>query len=259
MAAEFENVDIWVGFSRSEQSLQEYLHENYDDENPETPVSCFAADQGQQFCDHDFVSGSFLSMPGDFVTVCERLPFGKSWAMAANAALDRSQMESPNTVLLAFGKIISEPRSISGINQKLSYLGRFDCDPNCDTLSRRPVELPDYVHLQILSDVPLLAAGSSTKTIRIDQKGMILGCGGSSDEHPYFDLEASGLETKIAACQVRIYRDQFHQWILEDLADNDETRINGRPFNLLKIFPGHDQPFSIGPIHFRWISRGPIH
>lgn len=259
MAAEFESVDIWVGFSRSEQALREYLQENYEDENPDAVVSVFAADQGQKFCDHDLVFGSLLSSPRDFAACCERLPFGKSWATAASAAMKNSELETPNAVVLAFGKTIEQPRPIAGLNLKLAYIGRFKCDPDCDTLPRGDVELPDYVYLQILGDVPLMIDGQPTSMIAVDQKGILLGCGGSSDQHPYINL-ADGLGTaKIAACQVKIYRDQFHQWILEDLAGNDETRINGRPFNLLKLFPGHDQPFSIGPVHFRWLSRSPIH
>lgn len=61
-------VSVWVGSFGSQQAVDEYLAEQYDDDREDEPISPFAADIGLKSYDHDFVETKFqkdLSKNGD--------------------------------------------------------------------------------------------------------------------------------------------------------------------------------------------------
>jgi len=263
MSAEFEIVDVWAGHFRSRSEFDDYLKETYDEENEEAPVSQFAADQEQVFCDHDFVSGSFRKLSGDFAELCDGLPGGRSWVNAALVAFDASEIKQANTILLAFGRTIQEPRSVNRLNHRLTYLGRFESRLDGDQPLRKAEPVPEFVYLQIQGGAMFQMNGHETAILPIDQRGLILGGNSgransgsdSSDDTPYLDLSAWLSGCVVAEQQARICRDQFHQWSFEDLGNNGQTRVSNHEFNGLKTFPWHDQQISIGNLSFRWLNR----
>jgi len=129
MAAEYEIVDVWVGTFASEDDLEAYLAESYDEDDEEAPASRFAADQGERFLDHDFLESSFHGTPGDLADLIAGHSFAESYREAAGAAFASSGSPPVNAVVLAFGAEVSAPRSVSDASHTVTYLGRFASDP----------------------------------------------------------------------------------------------------------------------------------
>ena len=65
---------------------------------------------------------------------------------------------------------------------------------------------------------------------------------------PVHDISSEVLHA--ANRQIKIYRDQFDQWFLEDVAGNGLAMICGSPLQMERSFPWQGRIFSIGPIQF---------
>jgi hypothetical protein len=128
MFTDFRKVDVWLGSFASEEALEEYLGETYTDEEA-TPISAFAADQGETFYDHDFVESSFFDGTADVLTQLRGCSFARSYAEAVEARARAVAFGPLNTILLVWGEEISNPRSSEGETYSLHYVGRFDCEP----------------------------------------------------------------------------------------------------------------------------------
>ena len=131
MADEFSIVDIWVGIFPSESLFMQYFEEQYIDDD--LPINRFAADQGELFYDHDFCEREFNNHPTkSFDELIEGHSYWKSYVDEARDAFSANAYEEANATVLVWGREIIEPRSVVGKDFRLSYLGRFACDPNVD-------------------------------------------------------------------------------------------------------------------------------
>jgi hypothetical protein len=82
LAAEYDVVDVFVGTFDSQEVLEQYLEETYDQDEEDAPISAFAKDQGEAFYDHDFVESRFEDSAKSFIELGKRLPFQSSGSLA---------------------------------------------------------------------------------------------------------------------------------------------------------------------------------
>jgi hypothetical protein len=129
MAIEFTIVDVWLGSFETEAALSAYLAETYSEDAEETPISAFAADQGQWFYDHDFVEQAFFDRTTDLRAALADCSFASSYIDDVVAAYNAADLPAANTVLLVFGAAIRRPRSASAPGYRLQHMGRFKSDP----------------------------------------------------------------------------------------------------------------------------------
>lgn len=116
-------VDVWVGNFPSESDLSAYFEEDYSDDD--TPISKFAADQGQWFYDHDFVERGFFETTADLVNALGAHSYAASYIDAVNAAYKALSLPPVNTAVFAFDAEISHPQSVQHERHLLVHLGRF--------------------------------------------------------------------------------------------------------------------------------------
>jgi hypothetical protein len=126
MAAEHDVVDVFVGSFDSQERLEQYLEEHYDEEDEDAPKSEFDKDQGETFCDHDFMESKFDDTAKSFAQLSEGHSFSEYWFAPAESAYKAQKIAKANVILLVFGKEINEPRSVKGEGYQLQYLGRFE-------------------------------------------------------------------------------------------------------------------------------------
>lgn len=126
MATEYDVVDVFVGTFDSQEVLEQYLEETYDQDEEDAPISAFAKDQGEAFYDHDFVESRFDDSAKSFVELGKRHSFSEYWLTRAEESYKAKQIGKVNVILLVFGGEIDEPKSASGDGYQLHYLGRFD-------------------------------------------------------------------------------------------------------------------------------------
>ena len=130
MAKEFEVVDVWVGRFATRLALVQYLHETYDEDNDEKPISRLAVDMGQRSYDHDFSEHSYHDeLSSDFLSRLAPHSYSKSFAQKAGDAFALASVGKFNTILLVWGEKIMRPASVHSGDYSLHYLGRFTCEP----------------------------------------------------------------------------------------------------------------------------------
>ena len=130
-------VQVWAGrFDTAERRIA-YFHETYDDGDgdEEPPISEFAAGQDESFYDHDELEINFRTeIEPEFRSLLEPCSFSSSYVDAVLAAYEAGA-EPVNLLILYFGEELSEPRSVSGPEFALHYLGRFVYDEEADSVS----------------------------------------------------------------------------------------------------------------------------
>lgn len=252
MSDEYGIVDIWVGQFRNQADFDSYMRETINRAD-DVPISQFAAEQHELFYDPDFVEASFHKTPGDFAKIITGHSSAKSYYALANAAFESSGIRSANVVILVFGREISQPRSTEGSFYSLTYLGRFDCEPDPPT-SLGDDGPPTQIFLVFPSDASVMFNGEWTSIIPVDSRGLIVGRDATEVAAPRLDL--SQQVAGIATDQLRIYQDQFDQWIAEDVGANGLTRLDGELLNG-PSFPWNGKRLAIGDVKFVWSTRTP--
>lgn len=113
-------VDIWIGNFPDEESYEEYFDELEDDEFP----SYFAADQGLEFCDHDFFVCWYET---DLETACKEVFAPETDLGDILGAARVLQQRNPNFVAMQLDELSATGRqkSVDGLNYWIHYLGRF--------------------------------------------------------------------------------------------------------------------------------------
>jgi len=234
----FRVVDIWVGRWPDEKAFHTFFEEveEYVDREP---ISPFAASQKEWFYDHDFIEHQFHPLSDEL----DRMLLGHSgypsWRVAVLRKCKRRKLGALNGTVLAFGIQFARPRTYRGEGIELQYLGRFPCEVGAprldDGLTDRP---PPRLWLESLDGL--------APSFEVDSRGVTIGTNGSCSERPYVNLA----RPELAPVQAIICQDQWEQWLLEDRADNGETRSGDQPIR--KMFPGHGQVFRFGDAAYRW-------
>jgi Immunity protein 22 len=138
MPNDFKSVDIWVGMFTSDAALSEYVEErpaHYQDETDSVQISQLAEDMGAWFIDHDFLCAVFIAELSLDIThllaeslVSDRFGdpktgrFGESFLAARYLEQRR---DAVNSCVLIYGDKIETPKSVSGAEYWLQYVGRF--------------------------------------------------------------------------------------------------------------------------------------
>ncbi len=104
-----------------------------------------------------------------------------------------------------------------------------------------------------MDESQLFCDGHLCKVIPVDQRGLCIGRRSNEVSMPLLDISNEVLE--LAEVQVKIYRDQFDQWVLEDIAGNGLTIMDGTPMHIERTFPWQGRRLSIGRIQFTWSIR----
>lgn len=248
MDEEYRLVDIWVGNFISRKEFESYLELTYD--AAEEFECSFASDQGIDHLDEDHLESSFHRSSKKCKTLLKDHSYWESYLVEAEEAFKPLGGRSFNSIVLVFGGEVEVPRSVQAESYSLIYLGRFHCDPKPSALDDSGA--PDQIFL-IFEEVELLYEGLQQGTVNVDSRGLCIGRNSDDTNLPVLDVSRE--VPYVADQQVRIYRDQFDQWVLEDVAGNGLTMMDGTPLQEERTFPWHGRCFSIGPIKFTWSIR----
>ncbi len=122
---------VWIARFASEDDLDEYMEEMFADEDDDleddedTPISRFAADQGELFYDHDLVYAQFHEQ-ADARSLIEGWGFPDDAVEVVVDAIQRLNAKKANTCFVADKDEFAEPKSVQGDGYELWYLGQFD-------------------------------------------------------------------------------------------------------------------------------------
>lgn len=123
-----ETSHIWIGLFESD-APDDYFEEKYERDDGE-PINRFAEEQGEEFYDHDWIEVSYLD--ADDVRDVRALVDGHSYSIDyIDAVCDRAQtlgLGKINVFVLADKAEFNNPKSVTGQNYRLEYLGQFNCN-----------------------------------------------------------------------------------------------------------------------------------
>jgi Immunity protein 22 len=138
MPNDFSSVDIWVGKFASSDALGEYLEErpeHYADTFENIAISQLAEDMEELFIDHDFECVMFIEKPNPDISFLLREslihskfgdPEKQLFGIPKIADLYQQQKrEAVNSIVLVYGDETNHPKSVTGNDYWLHYLGRF--------------------------------------------------------------------------------------------------------------------------------------
>lgn len=115
---------IWVAFFASEDALEAYMEEQYDEDDEDAPISQFATDQGESFYDHDLVYAQFHDAPSARKLV-EGWSFPEDAVEEVSKAISKLNLPNANTCFVADKDEFSNPTSAKGDGYELWYVGQF--------------------------------------------------------------------------------------------------------------------------------------
>ncbi len=83
-------------------------------------------------------------------------------------------------------------------------------------------------------------------------RGLVVGRGSAVSDQPYLDLLPLPEAGAVALVQLRIYRDPFDQWVVEDHGNNGLTSVRGAVLNGERSMPWYNNRISAGGVVFLW-------
>jgi hypothetical protein len=240
VADEYKNVDVWVGNFVDEDAAEAYFEEDYSGDD-DTPISLFARDQGVNFYDHDFMEFDRCEPSNDIELLLKGHSFAGSYIEAVRIAYQAAGAPEATFKLLMFNREIGNPRSVSSDERRLTYLGRFDCDPSCDReIPPGDEGPPNQISLLLMGDRFVTFEGAWTNRVDVTTRGLVIGFNGSSTDSPYLDLSELVKDGELYPQAARIYTDQFGQWVFENIMTGE------------KSMPWHGIKIALGTVEFEW-------
>jgi hypothetical protein len=119
-----ESSHIWLG-RFGPQAPASYFEEQHEDDA--APRSQFCSEQGEKWCDYDFVEISFLEEPESIESLVDGHSYSESYLNLVKAKAAELGIVEANVFVLADKGEFDSPRTVSGAGYHLWYLGEFGC------------------------------------------------------------------------------------------------------------------------------------
>jgi hypothetical protein len=121
-----ETSHFWLGHFPNEKRVAEYLAEVFDDEDEDrkhTPLSEFAADQGEKWYDHDFMEHGFKKNAKSVEDLVNCYSYYEQWSAELARRAAEAGLTKLNMLIFICKDQIDEPRSIEREEYRLHYMG----------------------------------------------------------------------------------------------------------------------------------------
>ncbi len=233
---------LWLGKAANKTRLNKFLKETYAADD--RPISEFAASQGVNFYDHDFMDIEFNKGWKSLADALLVLACSSSYAEGVREKVARFDH---NFYIACFNpEDFGNPHDYEAEGLKLDFIGTFKVD-----LAAKPegyVE-PDFsVYIHVVSDHSFELEGEMTKVVKLDVRGLMIG-----KVNPYArSLDISSAVPNVDTNQVRISRNAEGLWELRDFGNNGLTKMSSEDFDDATWMPFPGVNFSIGEVTFLW-------
>jgi hypothetical protein len=245
----FENRDVACEYTEPQwepepdENATDQEYKAWEDRNPSWQMSSNLG----VYLDPDFVETLHADDGFDFLAAI----------LTEESALDRIRAisgDQDDFLVLIFSVALGGFPAEMKSTPRLRYCGQFACDLRRRD-SVREAELgaiPDRVRLALETSGTVFFEGEDVSEVKIDSRGLVMGRGGTVSDQPYLDLLPLPEADAVAPVQLRIYRDQFDQWVVEDHGYNGLTSIRGAVLNGERSMPWHNNRISVGRVVFLW-------
>jgi hypothetical protein len=122
-----ETCHFWIGRFSNARAVGKYFKENHDDEN-ENPISQFAADQKEQYYDHDKMEYGFKAKPKSIEALVSGYSYSDQWSEELVQMVKKKRLEEMNMFVFINQSEIGKPRTVKRDDYELHYLGKITYD-----------------------------------------------------------------------------------------------------------------------------------
>lgn len=124
-------VSIWLGNMDSEDDFEDYIEEQYEDDD--APMSKFTEEFGLGWYDHDFSEADFKDNPVPVEEFLSRNSYSSSFINEAVSAANNKGLENCGTKILLYNCEYDPATAPVSETQKLTFIGAFNYDINAPT------------------------------------------------------------------------------------------------------------------------------
>ena len=117
---------IWLGRFPTREFFLDYFKEHYAGDD-DTPVNKFAEDQGSVFYDTDW-DERFYSDSEDLRELISQGSYSSDYVDQVIQDAESRGVESPNVFVIADKNEFPYPKSVTGENYELWYMGEYKCN-----------------------------------------------------------------------------------------------------------------------------------
>lgn len=117
-----ESVHIWLAHFQDFETFKAYFAEQYEDDD--LPVNQFAADQAEDFYDHDWVEASFQKAT-TLRTLIENHSYADNYIEQVLEEATALEEKNFNALIVADSEQFTAPKTQQTVNYSLYYLGQF--------------------------------------------------------------------------------------------------------------------------------------
>ena len=115
---------FWIGNFSSSKLLDEYFHEQYEDE--EIPISKFAKDLDVFFYDHDFLEYGFEENIDNLEESLQNYSYSNLWINQLKFKLYKLDIHNFNTIVFMNTGELENPTDCKGEDYLLKYVGEIE-------------------------------------------------------------------------------------------------------------------------------------
>jgi len=120
-----KSVHLWLGAFASQKRLDQYLEYTRDEDDDESPINEFAADQSEDHYDHDWMEAIY-EQGSSIKTLLESPSYSPAFSKDAINVAKKLNLDDQNTVFMIDSQLIDKPVSANGDGYTLTYLGEFE-------------------------------------------------------------------------------------------------------------------------------------
>lgn len=126
-------VSIWLGNLSSEDEFENYVKEQYGDDD--SPISRFAEEFEIGWYDHDFIEADFIENKSSVEEFLSGNSYSSSFINEAVSASKSKGFESCNTKILLYDNEYIPNDRTENETQKLTFIGAFAFDENSSAVN----------------------------------------------------------------------------------------------------------------------------
>jgi hypothetical protein len=120
-----ETSHFFLGRFRTKRQFNDFLKEDFSQDDDDAPISPFYGSQGETYCDHDFMECGFRAKEPSLKEFFAPYSYAEHWAEELVKKAAAAKLEDANALIFITKSEIKKPRSVKGDGFTLTYLGKI--------------------------------------------------------------------------------------------------------------------------------------
>ena len=121
-----ETSHFYLGKISSMKKFEEFMDEDYEQEDQDKSISAFYDSQGEYYCDHDMMEVGIRKEEASLAEFFVPYSYSESWSEELVKRAEKAGLQDSNYLLFITSSEIKEPRSVEIEGFSLHYMGEIE-------------------------------------------------------------------------------------------------------------------------------------